>query len=159
MLECCKSVVVLLLKAVESTHFNIKCSKEECWSKVLYAQNNGKLTSIYKSVLDKVCSDTSIFQFFHICHHPRYCKSINLSKNSKGNCGDETEKDIHISKEEEQTLYYAAEFIVFSMKTKYEKILKENPKSISASNALIFFFFFFEISKQCGWRKTTIAIF
>ena len=30
-----------------------------------------------------------------------------------------------------------AEFIVFSMKRKYEKIL-ENPKSISASNALIF---------------------
>ena len=28
-LECCKSAVVFLLKAVESTHFNIKCSKEE----------------------------------------------------------------------------------------------------------------------------------
>ena len=34
-------------------------------------------------------------------------------------------------------MYYVAEFIVFSMKRKYEKIL-ENPKSISASNALIF---------------------
>ena len=31
-----------------------------------------------------------------------------------------------------------AGFIVFSMKRKYEKILKENPKSISASDALIF---------------------
>ena len=31
-----------------------------------------------------------------------------------------------------------AGFIVFSMKRKYEKILKENPKSISTSNALIF---------------------
>ena len=43
---------------------------------------------------------------------------------------------VYISEEEEQTLYYVAEF-VFSMKRKYEKIL-ENPKSISASNALIF---------------------
>ena len=36
-------------------------------------------------------------------------------------------------------MYYVAGFIVFSMKRKYEKILKENPKGISVSNALIFF--------------------
>ena len=47
-------------------------------------------------------------------------------------------KKIHISEEEEQTLYYVIGFIVFSMKRKHEKILRENPKSISASNALIF---------------------
>ena len=47
-------------------------------------------------------------------------------------------KSIRISEEEEQTLYYVAVFIVFSMKKKYEKILEENPKSIRASNALIF---------------------
>ena len=35
-------------------------------------------------------------------------------------------------------MYYVAGFITFSMKRKYEKILEENPKSISASNALIF---------------------
>ena len=46
-LECCKSAVAFLLKAVESTHFNIKCSKKEFWSKVLHAQNDGQLTSIY----------------------------------------------------------------------------------------------------------------
>ena len=40
-LQCCKSAVVFLLKAVESTYFNIKCSKEEFWSKVLHAQNKG----------------------------------------------------------------------------------------------------------------------
>ena len=58
-------------------------------------------------------------------------------KNSLGNCGNKIEKNIHISEEEEQTLYYVGGFIVFSMRRKYEKILKENPKSISASNALI----------------------
>ena len=47
-------------------------------------------------------------------------------------------KNIHISEEEEQILYYVAGFIVFSMKRKYEKILKENSKGIRASNALIF---------------------
>ena len=47
-------------------------------------------------------------------------------------------KKIHISEEEEQTLYYVIGFIVFSMKRKHKKILRENPKSISASNALIF---------------------
>ena len=36
-LECCKSVVAFLLKAVESTHFNIKSSEEEFCSKVLHA--------------------------------------------------------------------------------------------------------------------------
>ena len=59
-------------------------------------------------------------------------------KNSTGNCGNEIEKNIHISEEEEQILYYVAGFIVFSMKRKYEKILKENSKGIRASNALIF---------------------
>ena len=59
-------------------------------------------------------------------------------KNSTGNCGNEIEKNIHISEEEEQILYYVAGFIVFSMKRKYEKILKENSKGIRASNGLIF---------------------
>ena len=62
--KCCKSAVVFLLKAVESTHFNIKCSKEEFWSKVLHAQNNGKLTSVYQTALDKAFSDTSVARYF-----------------------------------------------------------------------------------------------
>ena len=135
-LECCKSAVTFLLKAVESTHFNIKSSKE-FWSKVLLAQNNGKLTSIYQTALNKVCSDASVFSSFTFVITQDILRGIISSKNSKGNCGNEIGKSIHISEEEEQTLYYVAEFIVFSMKRKYEKIL-ENPKSISASNALIF---------------------
>ena len=43
-----------------------------------------------------------------------------------------------MSEEEEKTLHYVAGFIVSSMKRKYDKILEENPKHISASNALIF---------------------
>ena len=136
-LECCKSAVAFLLKAVESTHFNIKSSKEEFWSKVLLAQNNGKLTSIYQTALDIACSDASVFNSFTFVITQDILRGIISSKNSKGNCGNEIWKSIHKSEEEEQTLYYVAEFIVFSMKRKYEKIL-ENPKSISASNALIF---------------------
>ena len=63
-LECCKSSIVFLLKAVESRSFNIKCGKEEFWNKVLHAQNNGKLTSIYQNALDKACSDTSAASSF-----------------------------------------------------------------------------------------------
>ena len=75
-------------------------------------------------------------------------RGIISSKNSKGNCGNKIEKSIHISEEEEQMLYYVAGFFFFffSMKRKYAKILKENSKSISAPNALIFL----EISKRCG---------
>ena len=135
-LECCKSAVVFLLKAVASTHFNIKCSKEEFWSKVLHAQNSGKLTSIYRTALDKVCLDTLVASSFIFVITQDIVRGIISSKNSKGNCGNEIERNIHIR--EEQTLYYVARFIVFSMKWKYEKILKENPQSISASNALIF---------------------
>ena len=128
--------MTFLLKAVESTHFNIKSNKE-FWSKILLAQNNGKLTSIYQTALNKVCSDASVFSSFTFVITQDILRGIISSKNSKGNCGNEIGKSIHISEEEEQTLYYVAEFIVFSMKRKYEKIL-ENPKSISASNALIF---------------------
>ena len=135
-LECCKSAVAFLLKAAESTHFNIKSCKEEFWSKVLLAQNNGKMTSIYQTALDKACSDASVFSSFTFVITQDILRGIISSKNSKGNCGNEIGKSIHISEEEEQTLYYVVEF-VFSMKRKYEKIL-ENPKSISASNALIF---------------------
>ena len=63
-LECCKSAVAFLLKPVENTHFNIKSSKEEFWSKELHAQNNGKLTSIYQTALDKTCSDASVASSF-----------------------------------------------------------------------------------------------
>ena len=45
--------------------------------------------------------------------------------------------------------WFIAGFIVFSMKRKYEKILKENPKSISASNALIFL----KPVNSVGWEK------
>ena len=137
-LECCKSVVAFLRKAVESTHFNIKSSKGEFWIKVLHAQNNGKLTSIYQTALDKPCSDASVVRSFTFVITQDIIRGIISSKNSKGNCGNETEKSICISEEEEQTLYYVAGFIVFSMKRKYENIIEENPKSISASNALIF---------------------
>ena len=137
-LECCKSVVAFLRKAVESTHFNIKSSKGEFWIKVLHAQNNGKLTSIYQTALDKPYSDASVVCSFTFVTTQDIIRGIISSKNSKGNCGNETEKSIYISEEEEQTLYYVAGFIVFSMKRKYENIIEENPKSISASNALIF---------------------
>ena len=137
-LECCKSAVAFLLKAVENTHFNIKSSKEEFWSKELHAQNNGKLTSIYQTALDKTCSDASVASSFTFVITQYVIRGTILSKTWKENCGNEIEKSIRISEEEEQTLYYVAVFIVFSMKKKYEKILEENPKSIRASNALIF---------------------
>ena len=136
-LECCKSVVAFLLKAVENTHFSIKSSKEEFWSKELHAQNNRKLTSIYQTALDKTCSDASVASSFTFVITQYIIRGTILSKTSKGNCGNEIEKSIHISEEEEQMLYYVAVFIVFSMKRKYEKILEENPR-ISASNALTF---------------------
>ena len=69
MLACCKSAVVFLLKALESTHFNMSCSKEEFWSKVLHAQNNEKLTSIYQTALDKACSDRSVASSVIFVYH------------------------------------------------------------------------------------------
>ena len=91
-LECCKSSVVFLLKAVESTSFIIKCSKEEFWSKVLHAQNNGKLTSIYRTTLGEVCSDTSVASSFIFVITQDIVRGIISSKNSKGNCENETKK-------------------------------------------------------------------
>ena len=104
-LECYKSAIVFLLKAVESKHFNIKCGKEEFWSKVLHAQNNGKLTSIYQNALVKACSDTSVASSFIFVITQDIVRGIILSKKSNGNCGNEIQKNIHISEEEEQTLY------------------------------------------------------
>ena len=88
-LECCKSVVAFLRKAVESTHFNIKISKEEFWIKVLHAQNNGKLTSIYQIALDKPCSDASVVRSFTFVITQDIIRGIISSKNSKWNCGNE----------------------------------------------------------------------
>ena len=93
-LECCKSAVVFLLKPVESMHFNIKCSKEEFWRKVLHVQYNGKLTSIYRTVLDKVCSSIASSFIFVITQD--IVRGIISLKNSKGNCGNEIEKNKHI---------------------------------------------------------------
>ena len=127
-LECCKSVRGFLMKAVESTHFNFKRSKEEFWSKVLHTQTNGKLTSIYQAALDKPCLDASVVSSFTFVITQDIIRGRILSKTSRGSCGNETAKCIHISEEEEQTLYYVAGVIVFSMKRKYEKIVEENPK-------------------------------
>ena len=88
-LESCKSVVVFLRKAVESTHFNIKISKEEFWIKVLHAQNNGKLTSIYQTAFDKPCSDASVVRSFTFVITQDIIRGIISSKNSKWNCGNE----------------------------------------------------------------------
>ena len=102
-LECCKSAVVFLLKTVQNTHFNIKCSKEEFWSKILHAQNNGKLTSVYRTALDKACSDTSVGSSFRFVITKGIVRGIISSKNSKGNCENEIENKkkkiyIYISK-------------------------------------------------------------
>ena len=89
--SCCKSAVVFLLKTVQNTHFNIKCSKEEFWSKILHAQNNGKLTSVYRTALDKACSDTSVGSSFRFVITKGIVRGIISSKNLKGNCENEIE--------------------------------------------------------------------
>ena len=91
-LEYCKYAVVFLLKAVESTHFNFKFRKKEFWSKVLHAQNNWKLTSIYQAAIDKACSDTSVASSFIFVITQDIVRDIISSKNSKENCGNEIEK-------------------------------------------------------------------
>ena len=85
-LQCCKSAVVSLLKAVESTHFNIKCSKEEFWSKVSHAQNNGKLTSIYQTALDRACFDAFLASSFIFVIAQDIVRGTVSFKNSTGNC-------------------------------------------------------------------------
>ena len=91
-LEYCKYAVVFLLKAVESTHFNFKFPKKEFWSKVLHAQNNWKLSSIYHAAIDKACSDTSVASSFIFVITQDIVRGIISSKNSKENCGNEIEK-------------------------------------------------------------------
>ena len=83
-LECCKSSIVFLLKAVENRSFNIKCGKEEFWNKVLHAQKNGKLTSIYQNALDKACSDTSAASSFIFVITQDIVRGIISFKNQKG---------------------------------------------------------------------------
>ena len=70
------------------------------------------------------------------CPHPRCYKRHNFVSNLKRELWNWNWKKY--TNEEEQTLYCVEGFIVFSMKRKYENILEENSKSISASNALNF---------------------
>lgn len=92
LLQCCKSAVEFLLNAVESTHFNIKCSKEEFRSKVSHAQNNGKLRSIYQTALDKACFDASLASSFIFVIAQVIVRGTISFKNSTGNCGNDIEK-------------------------------------------------------------------